>query len=272
MLHDWFDPFPLLWQLCAVSSVLCWVLSVLTREYSWVDRLWSIAPPAYCWVVAVQTHFADGRVNLVTALATAWGVRLTFNFARKGGYRPGGEDYRWVVLRERLGPVGFQLFNVTFIAPFQNALLMMIAMPVVVVARHPGPLGAFDALLALAFWVLLVGETVADEQQWRFQQAKAARRARGEAGPDFCTTGLFRFSRHPNFFCEVCMWWVVYGFAVLASGEALTWSAWGVVALTGLFQGSTTMTEAISKSKYPAYAEYQRTTSRLWPWLPGKAP
>jgi steroid 5-alpha reductase family enzyme len=225
---------------------------------------------AYCWVVAGQTHFADGRVNLVTALATAWGVRLTFNFARKGGYRKGGEDYRWVVLRERLGPVGFQLFNLTFIAPFQNALLLMIAAPIVVVAGHPGPLGPFDGLLSLGFVACLVGETIADEQQWRFQAAKAARKARGETGPEFCTTGLFRYSRHPNFFCEVSMWWLIYGFAVVASGALWSWAAWGVVALTGLFQGSTAMTESLSKAKYPSYADYQRTTSRLWPWLPGR--
>lgn len=269
MLHDWFDPFFVLVQACAVVSALCWLVSVLTREYSWVDRLWSLAPPAYCWVVAVQGGFANGRVNLLTALTTVWGLRLTFNFARKGGYQKGGEDYRWVVLRERLGPVGFQLFNLTFIAPFQNALLLMIAAPVVLAAQHPGPLGLVDGVLALLFLALVVGETVADEQQWRFQQAKAARKARGEAGPDFCTTGLFRFSRHPNFFCEVSLWWVIYGFAVVATGEWATWAGWGTVTLTGLFQGSTTMTEGISKSKYPAYAEYQRSTSRLVP-LPSR--
>lgn len=270
MLHDWFDSFFLLVEICAATSALCWIVSVLTREYSWVDRLWSLAPPAYCWVVAVQTHFSDGRVNLVTALTTAWGLRLTFNFARKGGYQKGGEDYRWVALRQRLGPVGFQVFNFFFIAPFQNALLLMIATPVVLAAKHPGPLGGFDALLAAGFLLCLVGETVADEQQWRFQQAKAARKARGEAGPDFCTTGLFRFSRHPNFFFEVTLWWLVYGFAVVATGEWANWAGWGAVTLTGLFQGSTAMTEGISKSKYPAYADYQRTTSRLLPWRPAR--
>jgi steroid 5-alpha reductase family enzyme len=271
VLHDCFDPFFLLVQVCAVSSALCWLLSVVTREYSWVDRLWSLAPVAYCWLVAAQAHFVDGRLNLVTALVTAWGARLTFNFARKGGYKKGGEDYRWAVLRERLGPVGFQVFNFTFIAPFQNALLLMIVAPAVVVAQHPGALGVFDGLLAAAFVLLLIGETVADEQQWRFQQAKVARKARGEAGPEFCTTGLFRFSRHPNFFCEVSLWWCIYGFAVVAGGAWVSWAGWGAVTLTGLFQGSTAMTEGLSKAKYPAYADYQRSTSRLVPWLPGRS-
>jgi steroid 5-alpha reductase family enzyme len=268
VLHTWFDPFHLLVEICAASSVICWLLSIVTREYSWVDRIWSIAPMAYVWVVAVQTHFADARVNLITALVTAWGVRLTFNFARKGGYKPGGEDYRWAVLRQRLGPAGFQVFNLTFIAPFQNVLLLLIATPVVAAAQHPTPLGAIDAALAALFLGFLAVETIADAQQWRFQEAKAARKARGEAGPDFCTTGLVRFSRHPNFFSEVAMWWAIYGLAVLATGQWAHWTGLGALALTGLFQGSTTMTESISRSKYPAYAEYQRRTSRLLPLPP----
>ena len=268
MLHTWFDPSFLLVELCAATSVSCWLLSVVTREYSWVDRIWSIAPVAYVWVVAAQTHFGDARVNLITALVSAWGARLTYNFARKGGYKAGGEDYRWAVLRERLGPVGFQLFNLTFIAPFQNVLLLLIVAPVVAAAQHAQPLGLVDLALGALFVVFLAVETVADEQQWRFQEAKAARKARQEAGPDFCTTGLFRFSRHPNFFSEVSLWWVIYAFGVLATGEWLHWSGLGALVLTGLFQGSTAMTEGISKSKYPAYAEYQRRTSRLLPWPP----
>jgi steroid 5-alpha reductase family enzyme len=121
------------------------------------------------------------------------------------------------------------------------------------------------------FLLCLAGETVADQQQWRFQQAKAARAARGEAGPRFCTGGLFRFSRHPNFFCELAMWWLLYGFAVVASGEWLGWTGIGALALTALFQGSTVMTEGISRSRYPEYAENQRTTSRLVPWLPARS-
>lgn len=270
LLHELFDPHFFLVELCAGLAFACWLLSVITREYSWVDRLWSVLPPAYAWVVVAQQHFADPRALLIAVLTTLWGARLTFNFARKGGYKKGGEDYRWAILRERLGPVGFQLFNATFIAPFQNALLLVLVAPLLTLTKFSAPLGPLDALLALAFLVLLAGETVADEQQWRFHLEKAARKARGESGPEFCTTGLFRWSRHPNFFCEVSMWWVVYGFAVVASGQWLHWSIVGAAVLTALFQGSTTMTEGISKSKYPAYAEYQRTTSRLMPWFPAK--
>jgi steroid 5-alpha reductase family enzyme len=64
------------------------------------------------------------------------------------------------------------------------------------------------------------------------------------------------------------MWWVLYGYGVLTTGQWVHWSGLGAFVLTALFQGSTTMTENISKSKYPAYVEYQRRTSRLLPWFP----
>ena len=71
---------------CAALAAACWLLSVVTRNYSWVDRLWSIAPPLYVGWFAAQAGFADARLDLMTALSALWGARLTYNFARKGGY------------------------------------------------------------------------------------------------------------------------------------------------------------------------------------------
>lgn len=248
----------------------CWLLSVLTREYSWVDRIWSVMPPVYVWLMAWKTGFEAPRVVVLAVLTTLWGARLTFNYARKGGYAKGGEDYRWGVLRQKLGPVKFQLFNATFIAPYQNILIFLITAPASLAATNPSPLGPLDVALAVAFLVCLAGETLADQHQWNFHQAKAARRARGEAGAEFCTEGLFRFSRHPNFFFEVSQWWLVYLFGVVATGAWLHWSIAGAVLLTLLFDGSTRFTESITKSKYPRYAEYQASTSRLIPWRPAQ--
>ena len=84
----------------------------------------------YCLTVAAALDFEAPRVNLMTALAGLWGVRLTFNLARKGGYWRGGEDYRWSVMQERLGPLRFQLLNITFIAPGQMLIIWLFASPV----------------------------------------------------------------------------------------------------------------------------------------------
>src|SRR5215216_7449882 len=81
--------------------VFTFVTSVLTKEHSWVDRLWSIVPVAYVWIFAGFAELADARLNTMAVLVTLWGARLTFNFARKGGYT-GTEDYRWAVLRAKM--------------------------------------------------------------------------------------------------------------------------------------------------------------------------
>ena len=252
-------------------SALCWVLSLLTREYSWVDRLWSITPPLYAIHFAAYAGFGDARLNLMAALVVLWGVRLTFNFARKGGYKPGGEDYRWEEIQKKIGPLWFQVLNATFLAPFQNYLLLLIVVPSYAAYRFAGtPLNALDYAATAAFILFFIGETVADEQQWRFQTAKYAAIARGERPEHgFLTTGLFRYSRHPNFFCEQAMWWAYYVFSIAAGDGWLNWAVTGAVLLTALFQGSTWLTEKISLRKYPDYARYQATTSRLMPWLPG---
>jgi len=255
---------------CAVLAVWCWIASLATGNYSQVDRLWSILPVLYVFHFAAHGGFTDTRLALMTSLVVLWGTRLTYNFARKGGYRPGGEDYRWPELQASLGPVGFQLMNATFVAPFQNLLLLLIATPAYVAAQSRGhPLNALDLVAAGLFLAFLVGETVADQQQWSFQTAKHERRARGDrSGEDFISTGLFRYSRHPNFFCEQGMWWSFYLFAVAASGRWLDWPITGAAILTLLFQGSTTLTERITLRKYRTYADYQRSTSRMIPRPP----
>ena len=95
------NPYGIALDLCIVLAIVCWVLSILTREYSWTDRLWSIVPAVYCLIVAVDLEFQSARVNIMTVLATLWGIRLTFNYALKGGYWIGGEDYRWIYLRKK---------------------------------------------------------------------------------------------------------------------------------------------------------------------------
>ena len=264
------DPLTTALWVAGGLALLCWLLSVITKEYSWVDRLWSITPPLFALHFAGQPGFSDPRLNLMAALAVLWGVRLTYNFVRKGGYKPGGEDYRWEEIQEKIGPLWFQALNATFIAPFQSYLLLLIVVPSYAAYQLIGtPINGLDYAAAVAFVAFLIGETIADEQQWRFQTAKYAAIARGDTpAADFITVGLFRYSRHPNFFCEQAMWWVYYVFSIAAGAGWLNWTASGAVLLTLLFQGSTGLTEKLSARKYAAYGDYQRTTSRLIPWLP----
>lgn len=259
------------WILVGVVAA-CWLVSLLTNEYSWTDRIWSIVPIAYLGVFAAAAGFRDARLDVMFGLVTLWGARLTFNFARKGGYARGGEDYRWSVLRERMPRWQFQLFNLFFIVLYQNLLLLLISLPAYTAFKQQGGFGVLDVLATLVFLGFLLGETIADQQQWNFHQWKKAEVAAGRTPqPGFLSTGLFRYSRHPNFFFEQAQWWVIFFFGAIAAGSVLQPTILGAVLLTLLFVGSTRFTESISAGKYPDYADYQATTSAVVPWPPKKA-
>ncbi|MBN2160969.1 MAG: DUF1295 domain-containing protein [Spirochaetes bacterium] len=252
----------------AASFALAWI----TGDYSQTDRLWSVLPALYAWYFAAR-GWPDGRLALMAALATLWGARLTFNFARKGGYTS-AEDYRWAFLRTRIpGAAAWQAFNLTFIAGYQHFLILLFSLPAYAAYRDgTAPLGWKDAAAAGLFLVLLAVETIADEQMWRFQQEKKKRAAAGTAVEGdykrgFITSGLYGLSRHPNYFAEVSIWWAFYLFVPAATGSWLHWTITGALLLTLLFQGSIWLAEHISSGKYPAYAEYQKKVSRCIPWF-----
>lgn len=251
------------------ACVLAWSASLFTGDTSWVDRMWSLLPETYVWIFALDGHRANVRVVVLAVLTTLWGARLTFNFARKGGYS-GVEDYRWGVLRQRMSRAQFQLFNLFFIVIYQNVLLVLIALPAMTVADHAEVAwNSTDVVLGIVFLALLGGETLADEQQWRFHLDKRRRTAQHlRTTPGFLREGLFRYSRHPNYFFEIAQWWVVYLFAASAARTLVQWTVLGAILLTLLFVGSTRFTESISASKYPAYAQYQREVSAIVPWWP----
>jgi len=262
-------PLPTVWIIAAAAFLFTWIASLPTRDTSWVDRLWSIVPVVYVWVFAGFAGLADARLNVMAVLVTLWGARLTFNFARKGGYS-GMEDYRWAVLRGRMSPALFQVFNLLFIALYQNILLVLITLPALTAYEHRGTgFGVMDAVVAAAFLAALVGETVADQQQWAFHRRKHA--GGPEFRPRFLQSGLWRYSRHPNFFFEQAQWWLFFLFGAIAAGSLLQWTVLGAVLLTALFAGSTAFTEWITRGRYPEYAEYQRSTSAIVPWFPRRS-
>jgi steroid 5-alpha reductase family enzyme len=254
------------------AAAFCWVASLITKDNSWVDRLWSIVPVVYVWIFAGAAGFTDARLDIMAVLVTLWGARLTFNFARKGGYT-GMEDYRWPVLRSRMSRGQYAMFNLFFIVLYQNALLVLITLPALTAYEFRGAaLTPLDLVLAALFLAFLIGETIADQQQWTFQRAKKAQQEAGATPTvQFVQTGMWRFSRHPNFFFEQAQWWVLFFFGAVAAGSVVQWTIAGPVLLTVLFIGSTIFTESITRSKYPEYADYQATTSMLVPLPPRKA-
>ena len=161
---------------CFAFALWCLMASWVTGTHSHVDRLWSITPVVYCLSYAYLGEY-DTRCVLMAALVTIWGTRLTYNFARKGGYRKGEQDYRWPVLQSLpllQNRFVWQLFNVSFIAGYQNLLLLLISGGPMMgaYARKGTALDINDAIATFAFLGFLTLERFADNQQWRFQQVR----------------------------------------------------------------------------------------------------
>jgi steroid 5-alpha reductase family enzyme len=266
-------------QLLLMVIALTWLASVVTRNYSFTDRLWSIMPGVFAWHFAYHAYVQDDgvwdlRMVLMAALSTLWGCRLTFNFWRKGGYKLSEEDYRWAVVQQYMHWTLFEVLNLVFIAGYQHVLLLLLAIPsyAVYFHRHEA-LNALDGVATVLFLLLLLLETVADQQQWNFYEEKYARIAlkkplTGDYKAGFNRSGLFRFSRHSNFFGEMSLWWAFYLFSIAVSESVMNPSVLGTVLLTLLFMGSAPFTEYITASKYPLYKQYQRRVSMLVPWFP----
>ncbi len=260
-------PFGLALDVAIIVAAACWVLSVVTKDWSLMDRMWSISPSIFCLMVAIDLDFESTRVNIMTALVLAWSIRLTVNLGVKGGLPLGHVDYRWTWLRREFGEVKFQLINATFTSFGQMAIVWMFTAPIHQAWQNVDqPLGWLDYLAAVAFFLFLSIETIADIQMLRFQRQKKQLVSEGAEVPQpFITTGFFRFCRHPSHTCEIAMWLVFYLFAISAADQIWHWTGIGCVVLFLMFQGSTRLGEKISLERYPSYTEYQQVVPMFLP-------
>lgn len=260
-----------------IAAALCFIVSSLTQNHSQVDKLWSIIPIAYAWIIAYEGDFQN-RLILIASLITLWGIRLTFNFARRGGYSwkfwTGDEDYRWSVLKAK---PEFQpqwkwvLFNLFFISFYQMGLILLITFPMIK-SMGGGELTLFDYFLAVVVVGFIIIETIADQQQWNYQQKKHSllqkgKKLEGIYAKGFTHTGLWKWVRHPNYAAEQAIWITIYFFSVAATGQWINWSIAGCLLLVILFKGSSDFSEKISAEKYPKYKDYILNTGRFFPFL-----
>ncbi len=266
-----------LFMAAGAVALVCFVVGELTGNNSQVDKLWSIVPAFYVGYVAMQSDCSP-RLSLMFILVLAWAVRLTYNFSRRGGYHwipwKGEEDYRWTVLRQNplmKGRVRWSLFNLLFICGYQNTLILLFTLPTIVAWQGADtPLHLLDYLAAGLIIIFLVIETVADQQQWNFQNEKYRYINSGQKLPEqyakgYCDTGLWAWVRHPNYAAEQAIWLSFYLFSVAATGRWLNWSLTGAILLCLLFLGSSDFSEKISAAKYPAYRKYQEKVGRFIP-------
>jgi steroid 5-alpha reductase family enzyme len=261
-------------------GTLLWLYSLRTlpsqgRSYpSIVDRIWSILPWLYSWHLYLSSPTPRGLI--MALLSSVWGVRLTYNFFVKGGFS-GGEDYRWEEIRTWPGfKSGWEAFNIIFICGFQQLVILAFSSPAAAPLNSTVPLNIIDLVASILYAALVLGEATADKQMLIFQTEKYRRIKKGitlgskyEHG--FIRTGLWAYSRHPNYFCEVSLWWAYYLFSIAAGLPLINWTMCGPLFLSFLFilpHASLDVTEHLSSRKYPAYESYQKTVSRFIPLPP----
>ena len=277
------DTLLILLIVCVSSALYCFVAGEISRNNSQMDKLWSILPIAYTWIIAAKSGFNPRQV-IYAILVTFWGIRLTINFARKGAYSIkfwcGEEDYRWKILRAKKplnNKLVWALFDLFFISIYQNALVLAMCLPSFASMDSAIALGLFDyiAFGGAIFFLLL--ETVADEQQMFFHTQKYKMLKEGNSleelpepyNKGFNTFGLWNYSRHPNYLGEQGIWLMLY-LVVISAGVAsynfFNWSMVGPLLIVFIFLGSSNLQEGISSKKYPEYSDYVNKVSKYIPF------
>lgn len=277
------DTLNILMLVCVISIAYCFIAGELTGNNSQMDKLWSILPIVYAWIMVLKGSF-DPRLIIMAILITLWGARLTYNFAKKGAYSikfwSGEEDYRWVVLRKnpKLNKRWkWALFDLFFISIYQNILVLAITLPMLAVMGASVSLNIFDGLVAGLLLGFIMLETIADKQQMAFQTTKYAllkEHKNLESLPSpynkgFNTQGLWGRFRHPNYLSEQSIWVVLYLFVISAGVTNYVFFHWtlaGSMFLILLFIGSSAFSENISLQKYPAYQDYIDTVYKYLPF------
>ncbi len=235
-----------------------WAVSVRIKNYGLLDVAWSYGVAILAPIYAVFSPGEPMRKWLLTAIGVAWSLRLgTYILLRVLRHHP-QEDVRYETLRARWTGAG--MFLIFF--ELQAVLVVIFSLPFLFVACNTAPtLSPLEiAGLTLAI-IALGGETLADLQMQAFKRDPASK---GQV----CQRGLWRYSRHPNYFFEAMIWWA---FFLVALGSPFGWIALACPLLMLQFLLKVTgipLTEEYAlKSKGAAYREYQRTTSAFIPWF-----
>lgn len=239
------------------ALTLLWVLSLRLRDASIIDAFWGPGFALATLVYYVVDAGPSARGALLLVLVSVWAARLGYHLLRRN--RRMGEDPRYVAMRakhgERWGRVS--LFRVFWL---QGAILWIVSAPLLAAVISPAALGWLDFAGAAVVLAGLAVEAMADHQLTRFR-ADPANKGR------VLESGLWRYSRHPNYFGDAVVWWGLYA---VSAGAGAYWTIFAPMIMTFLLlkvSGVPLLEKSLAQSR-PGYAEYVRRTSSFVPWPP----
>lgn len=249
-------------NLAAVAGFMSagWLISLLLKNAAIADALWGLGFVLVAWLTFFQADGFFQRKLLLALLVTIWGLRLFLHIAARS--RGKGEDPRYASWRAQYGQ-RFWLVSLYKVFLIQALFLWVIAIGVQYgqVAETPARLTWLDAA-GLGLWLAgIIIESVADYQLKRFLENPENR---GRV----MNRGLWRYSRHPNYFGESLVWWGIFVIVVSAPWGFLTIVSPVVITYTLLRLTGVTLMEQTEFSDNPEYQAYIRRTSAFVPWFP----
>jgi steroid 5-alpha reductase family enzyme len=245
--------------LLAAAMMLLWLVSLRLRNASIVDVFWGLGFVLGISASLAWQQSASTRGIVVLILTVIWGVRLAVYVARRNHGQ--GEDRRYAAMRQTHG-ASFWWWSLVSVFLLQAAILWVIALPLQAIASHVvEPFGGVWDILGMVLWLVGFGfEVIGD---WQLARFKAQPQNHGRV----MDRGLWRYTRHPNYFGESCLWWGIYCFAC-ANGDWWTIVSPLILTVFLLKFSGVGLLEATITDRRPEYAAYQQRTSAFFPWLP----
>lgn len=241
----------------AVLAGAAWAVCTVRRNVGLVDIAWSLFFLAAAGIYAVEATPTGPRTTLLLVLVAAWALRLATHLAVRNWNAP--EDHRYQAIRARNQP-HFEWKSLYLVFGLQGLLAWIISAPLAAAFASQAALSVLDVAGALLAAFGIAYEAVADAQLARFRRDPAS------AGR-VLDRGLWRWSRHPNYFGEACVWWGFYAVAVAAGGA---WTVFAPVLMTVLLLrvSGVALLERDIGERRPAYRDYVARTSAFVPWPP----
>lgn len=237
-----------------------WLFSLYKKNVTIVDSLWGMGFVLIGWLSFYQADGVGGRQLLLAGLATIWGVRLSLYLTWRNHGK--GEDPRYAKWRQASGRQ-FSLISLFKVFLLQAVVLWVIALPLQAgqTFRHPAHLGFFDFAGTLVWLAGFIFETVGDAQLARFK-------SNPENKGKVMDRGLWRYTRHPNYFGECLIWWGVFIIVLADPGKWWTMVSPVMITLVLLKMTGIPLTEKVILEKRPGYGDYIRNTPAFFPWVP----